>query len=134
MSLQSKFDVIVLYDGYCVLCNWFVRLVLRMDRRGVIGFAPLTSECARLAADSLPKGVDSVIVIDGDRTFVRSQAVFRVFERIGGLWKGMTILRVLPTALTDRVYDFIAVRRKKLFGRYEACPLPEERFRSRFLA
>jgi predicted DCC family thiol-disulfide oxidoreductase YuxK len=38
----------------------------------------------------------------------------------------------MPRAIRDRVYDFIARRRYRLFGRADQCILPDERIRSRF--
>src|SRR2546422_9892759 len=47
---------IIFFDGVCAMCNRFVDLILRADRRDVFRFAPLEGETARallppLAAD-----------------------------------------------------------------------------------
>jgi len=133
LSPESRFSAVVLYDGYCVLCNWFVRFVLHIDRKGLIGFAPLESEIARRSQARIPEEVDSVVLLEGPDAHVRSGAVFRVFEILGGGWRAMRIFHLLPSSLTDGLYDSIAERRTKIFGRYDACPLPEERYRDRFI-
>src|SRR2546430_17318441 len=38
---------IIFFDGVCAMCNRFVDLVLRADRRDVFRFAPLQGETAR---------------------------------------------------------------------------------------
>ena len=43
------------------------------------------------------------------------------------------MLRVLPRWLRDLGYDLVARTRYRLFGRYDACPLPDPRHRARFL-
>lgn len=43
-------------------------------------------------------------------------------------------LRVIPRSLRDWGYRLVARNRYRIFGRYEACPIPTEGTRSRFLA
>src|SRR5207247_9951781 len=38
---------IIFFDGVCAMCNRFVDLILRADRREVFRFAPLQGETAR---------------------------------------------------------------------------------------
>ena len=133
MSAQSDFKAIVLYDGYCVLCNWFVRFVLRIDQTGIIGFASLDSPIARELHDRIPPEIDSVVLLVGEHTYVRSEAIFRVIAVVGGFWKVLRVFQVFPVGLTDAVYDWVARRRKKIIGAYDACPVPEEKYRWRFL-
>lgn len=133
VSPESRFSAVVLYDGYCVLCNWFVRFVIRIDRAGVIGFAPLESEVARRSHTRIPEGVDSVVLVHGLDVLTKADAVFRVFRLVGGGWRALRVFRVLPSGITNGVYDWIAKRRSRIFGRYDACPMPEPRYRDRFL-
>jgi len=132
-SSETRFAAIILYDGMCVLCNWFVRMILRIDRQGRIGFAELNSPGIARADRDMPSDVDSVVLLEGDVVRVRSDAVFRVFELVGGVWGLLKVLRAFPVRLTDGVYDWIARRRRKIFGRYASCPAPEVRYRDRFL-
>ena len=85
LSPESRFTAIVLYDGYCVLCNWFVRVVLRLDTTGVIGFAPLESDIGRTIHTDLPEGTDSVVMVEGDEVRVKSEAMFRLLQLVGGM-------------------------------------------------
>jgi len=43
------------------------------------------------------------------------------------------MLRVLPPRVRDLVYDAVARHRYRMFGRYDTCPLPEARYRDRFI-
>ena len=38
---------IIFFDGVCAMCNTFVEVVVRADRRGIFRFAPLQGETAR---------------------------------------------------------------------------------------
>ncbi len=50
------------------------------------------------------------------------------------LWRVIgLLLQAMPRGLRDWAYSAVARRRYRIFGRYDACPLPTEETRSRFL-
>jgi len=49
-------------------------------------------------------------------------------------WSFAIIFVIIPPFLRNWVYDFIAKRRKKIFGRVESCALLANEDRKRFLA
>ena len=65
--------------------------------------------------------------------FSRSSAALFVAGELGWPWKAAVLLRVLPAAVLDRVYDVVARNRYRVFGRYEQCLMPRPEFRSRFV-
>jgi predicted DCC family thiol-disulfide oxidoreductase YuxK len=46
----------------------------------------------------------------------------------------MMVFVIIPPFIRNIVYDFIARRRMKMFGRVESCAMLKEEDRSRFLA
>ena len=65
--------------------------------------------------------------------FVRSGAVLEALRDVGGFWRVVSWLRVIPRPVRDRVYDFIAAHRYRWFGKYEACRLPTPQDREQLL-
>ena len=125
---------VVLFDGVCNLCNGVVRFVIDRDPQARIQFAPLTSETATRALASLPGPVpDSLVVLDEGRVFTRSDAALRVARLLGFPWSLAAALTIVPRGLRDRVYDAIARRRYRWFGRRETCMIPGPDIRARFL-
>jgi predicted DCC family thiol-disulfide oxidoreductase YuxK len=128
---------IVYFDGVCGLCNRFVDFVLRHDPEGRFRFAALQSprgEAAlrRIGAD--PGGpLGSVIVEDAGDVLVRSDAVLRVWRRLGFPFSLLAAFRIVPRPLRDAVYSFIARRRYAWFGKRETCRVPTPAERARFL-
>jgi len=130
---------VLLYDGTCGLCAASVQFVLRHDRTGTLRFAPLQGTFARRVIDRHPElaGVDSVVWVDlsdaGEptATAVRSEAALRAVAYLGGWWSLLSAGRVLPRALRDVVYDFVA-RHRHQFTR-EQCLLPHPDQRQRFI-
>jgi predicted DCC family thiol-disulfide oxidoreductase YuxK len=131
-------DEILYYDGNCAMCHGFVRFLLANERTGTLRYAPLQGEHFRsnvpeAKRSSLP---DSLVLRSNDGSLsVRSDAVVRVMERMGGLWTGAAILlRLLPRPLRDMVYDTVGALRYRVFGRTkDACPLITPALRKRLV-
>ena len=134
MSRQN--DAIILYDGVCGLCDRFVQFVLRHDHEGKIRFAALQSDPGRemLRRFSLPENdISFVILIDGGKEYIKSAAVLRTLNYLGAGWRTLAVFRVIPSSLSDVVYDFIARHRYAWFGKYDQCVVPSAEVRKRFL-
>ncbi len=115
---------LVFFDGVCGLCNGFVDFLVRHDRAQVLRYAPLQgSTAARF--ERMPRTLDSVVVVDGPRVLVKSDAALTVLARLGGVWRLSAVARVVPRVLRDAVYDLIARNRYAWFGKREACRVPE---------
>jgi predicted DCC family thiol-disulfide oxidoreductase YuxK len=132
---------VVLFDGPCALCNRSVRFLVQRDRRGVLRFATLQGPVAEAVSrrhGGLPAGDGSVYVVvehgtPDERLLARSAAVFFLLETLGGIWRLPALLSRLPTAWTDRVYDWVARRRYRLFGTTAACSGLDPAHRDRLL-
>lgn len=128
---------LVLYDGVCALCNATVTFVLKRDRARVVRFAPLQGETAKALQAAHPEisGVDSIVWIDAaGRAFTRSAAALAIGRYLGGGWAALAKLAALvPWVVRDAVYALVARWRYRVFGRYDACPVPPPEHRARFL-
>lgn len=133
---------VLLYDGVCGLCNRLVQFTLQHDDRDRFRFAALQSP---LASRLLNRHGASAANLDtfyiatnfdqaGEQLLARSEAAVFVLHELGGGWRVLgAIFRVLPGALRDAIYNLIARKRYKVFGKFESCPLPDPRHRDKFL-
>ena len=128
---------LLLYDGVCALCNGAVTFVLKRDTSRAVRFAPLQGETATEVLARQPQlvGVDSMVWIDENgQAFTRSSAAIAIGRYLGGAWGVLAaVVRVVPPPLRDAIYDVVARIRYRVFGRYDACPLPPPAHRARFL-
>ena len=126
---------IIFFDGVCVMCNGFVDLVLRVDRRGVFRFAPLQGETARALLPPQPSDptVWSLLYLDERGLHEQSDASLEVYRRLGGWWSVLALLRVVPRVIRDPLYRMLASNRYRLFGRRDLCRVPSAAERQRFL-
>lgn len=130
---------LVFFDGHCGLCHRLVRFVLAEDRERLFVFSTLQGEKIKTVLDEATRArlPDSVVVQDSQgRVLVKSAAVVHVYERLGGIWRVLAVLlRVIPAALRDLGYDFVARIRHQLFARPDdSCPLMPPNLKDRFVA
>jgi predicted DCC family thiol-disulfide oxidoreductase YuxK len=126
---------VILYDGECGLCDRLVQWVLPRDREGRFRFAALQSEWAQsaLRRHRLPTAdFDSMVVLEGDRVFLRSTAALRVLRALPG-WRWTYGFMLVPRAVRDVVYSWIARSRKRWFPTPVACGVPQPEWRDRFI-
>lgn len=127
---------VLLFDGVCNLCNASVQWVLLRDKKKLFRFAALQSDVgqellARYRYDG--PALDSVVLADGDRLLLHTDAAIGIAVRLGGWWRAAAILYAIPRPLRDAVYRFIARHRYRWFGRREQCMLPRPEWKDRFL-
>lgn len=127
-------EPVIFFDGVCGLCNGFVDFVIQVDKKQVFKFSPLQSDYAKA---NLPendiKELKSVVLKKNGKTFRKSEAVFEVFETLGGTWRALSWLKILPQPLRNQGYDLVARYRYKIFGKKETCRLPTSEERQRFI-
>lgn len=127
---------IVLFDAECVLCSANAQLILTNDHRQLFLIASMQGEVgARLFEENGldPKDPSTILVIEEGRVRTDSDAVLSIYENLRFPWNLMRVFRLVPDALRDPIYRFIARNRYRLFGRRETCWLPAERYKSRIL-
>jgi predicted DCC family thiol-disulfide oxidoreductase YuxK len=115
-----------------------VKFVLKHDRSGkLFRFAPLQGPTfeTRVAAEKRAGLPDSVVVLTNEGALlVRSNAFLHVLRRLGGGWRTLAaVIGLIPRALRDATYDFIARVRYRVFGtREDSCPVMAPELRARF--
>ena len=127
---------VMLYDGMCNLCTSSVGFVLRHDRQGKFRFAALQSETGRRLLDgcpSPPADLSTVVLLLAGRCFERSTAVLRILRLLPWPWSALSLFRIVPRALRDGVYRFVARVRTRWFGRRAVCMTSLHGFEDRFL-
>ena len=126
-ALLARHPVIV-FDGVCVLCSANAQFMLRHDRKGVFRLAAMQGETGaalmrRAGLD--PADPDSFVVFDRGRVLMNSDAVIHIWCRLGWPWKIAAIGRLIPRMVRDRLYGIVARNRYRIFGKRDACWVPD---------
>jgi predicted DCC family thiol-disulfide oxidoreductase YuxK len=133
---------IVFFDGVCGFCNQMVQWLADRDRDGVFYYAPLQGEvaaAARARHPEFPQDIDTAVYLrrdpDGrERIWLRSSAVLRICGRLPWPWRAAAALLVVPAFLRDPIYRLVAAVRYRIFGKVEACRLPDPEQAARMLS
>jgi predicted DCC family thiol-disulfide oxidoreductase YuxK len=115
---------LILYDGNCNLCNYTLQFILKRDKLKLFNYLPLQSNHAEELLKTIrfnQPGSDSVIFIENDRAYIKSEAFFRIAKKLGGFYRLIAVFRIFPKKFTDWIYDLIAKNRYNWFGEKEVC-------------
>ena len=135
LSVAGLAKPVIFFDDVCIMCNSFVNLLLRVDRRQRFLFAPLTGETARKLLPPLPDdpGKWSMVYLDESGIHDQSDASLEVYRRLGGPWWLLSLARFIPRWIRNPVYRVIARNRYRWFGKRETCRIPSAEEKARFL-
>ena len=128
--------IIVLFDGVCNFCNWAVNFIIKRDKENIFMFAPSQSRAVQEIINKHKldrKGYETIILINNEDIFVKSEAVLEIFKYLKGGWKYLRILKIFPRIFRDWGYTVFAKFRYKIFGKRTVCMVPDENIRERFL-
>ena len=128
-------EPIIFFDGVCVMCNTFVNLILRVDKRSQFRFAPLQGSTAKRLLPSLPDDPRewSMLYLDEGGVHDLSDASLEVYRRLGGAWSFLSLARHVPRFIRNPAYRLLARNRYRWFGQRDSCRVPSAQERERFL-
>jgi len=127
---------IILFDGICNFCNYWVNFILKHDKSGTIRFASLQGENGKKIQTELninSSKIDSVILVFNQKAYFYSDAVIGIGQQMGGIYKASILFKIVPRPLRDFIYKYIAKNRYSWFGQRDACMIPTKEVKSRFL-
>lgn len=128
---------IILFDGVCNLCNSAVQFIIKHDKGDVFRFVALQSELgqeilAYIGIDT--KNIDSIVLYEpGVAYYYKSDAALQIAKNLNGLFSLGIILKIIPTGIRNRLYDYIAKNRYKWYGKKESCMIPTLELKIKFL-
>lgn len=134
--MKSRPDMpIVLFDGVCNLCNGVVNFLIEHDPQHQFRFAALQSATGQRLLAEYPAlaTIDSIVLIENDRAYVKSDAALYIARRLKAPWSWLYLWRGLPRSWRDNIYDYVARNRYRFFGRMEACRVPSPALKALFL-
>jgi predicted DCC family thiol-disulfide oxidoreductase YuxK len=135
-ELPPPASSVVLFDGYCGLCNGWVDFILRHDHRVVYRFATIQSPSGQQMLERVgapPGFVDSIVLLEAGQVYYRSTAIIRILRGLGFPFHLASAYLIVPRSIRDVLYNFVASHRLGWFGERDTCRLPSPGERKRFL-
>ena len=131
---NSQHKAIVLFDGYCNLCSHTVQFIIRHDPQGSFSFASLQDVYPNKKSKTKDRETfDSVILLENGKVYNKSTAALRIVKKLKGLWPLLYLFIIVPPAIRDALYSFVARKRIHWFGRSETCFAPTPENKARFI-
>jgi predicted DCC family thiol-disulfide oxidoreductase YuxK len=113
---------LVVFDDECVLCGKALKYMMRHDTNRVLRYRGLSD----VSNDNVlyQKASKSVVLIENEKVYVSSDAFIRIMQLIGG-WNSLyVILKIVPRFIRNVVYNMVAKKRYRWWGKRDQCYLP----------
>ncbi|MFZ1702869.1 MAG: DCC1-like thiol-disulfide oxidoreductase family protein [Saprospiraceae bacterium] len=133
-QLLSEKHPIIVYDGECHFCNYWVQFILKRDKNNRFYFADRHSNSGKNILNSLDenwKNIDSIFVYKNRLPYVYTSAVEIILTTVKHPLS--FILRGIPKNIADFFYKLIAKNRHNIPGFKKECVIPTVEQKSRFL-
>jgi predicted DCC family thiol-disulfide oxidoreductase YuxK len=127
---------LIVFDGVCMLCSGFVRMVVRLDRKRRFRFTTAQSPLGEALFRKYKLRTDSYetnLVLVGGNAFIRLDSFVAVMAELGWPWRAARALLLLPRPLRNWLYDRVAKNRYALFGRKDSCEIPSAELKGRLI-
>jgi predicted DCC family thiol-disulfide oxidoreductase YuxK len=133
---NEEFGAVVIFDGECGLCDGAVNFIIDRDPARYFRFAARQSDAGveLLRAHGLPlEGLESLVLLEQGRGFLRSEAALRIARRLRAPWPLLHAFIGVPQVLRDAVYGVVSRNRKRFGGGVDACAIPSPERRARLV-
>ena len=126
---------IVFFDGECGVCNFWVQWILERDRKDQFMFASLQSDFGQkfLSERSLETKQFNTLYLWKPHQYylIKSKAVLKIANLLGGIYNLSVIGKLMPTFISDKIYNKISENRMKLSA--QKCFLPDQHQKKKFI-
>jgi len=132
---MNQFSVII-FDGICNLCCGWIQYLIRKDKTMKFRFVSIQSETGQKLLNKVDGNVkqrESIIYLKENKYYLESSAVIEILSDVGGLWKLIVVLKLIPKPIRNKLYQIIAKKRYRFFGKRTDCLLPTPVNKKRFL-
>jgi predicted DCC family thiol-disulfide oxidoreductase YuxK len=127
---------IILFDGVCNFCNFWVNFIIKRDKKDIYRFAAIQSATGQRILNVIGMSdtiIQTLILVDGKNYYIKSTAALKVIKNLSGPIKTLYPFILLPKFLRDFFYNAVAGYRYKIFGKRDACRVPTTEEREKFL-
>ena len=128
--------IFAVMDAQCALCAKGAAWIARNDKPDRFRIIPIASPLGQSLA--VRHGLDpddpaSWLVLEGADAFTGMDAMIHTAHHLGGKWRLLNFLKLLPKPLRNATYKIVARNRYRLFGSADLCQLPDPEVRKRLV-
>lgn len=123
-------------DANCALCARGAIWIARSDHRGEFRIITLQSDLGTALMQHYgldPEDPNSWLFLDEGRAYSSLDALAGVGRRLGGIWRSLSVVLILPRAVRNGLYGFVARNRYRWFGTANLCFVPDREVQKRLI-
>lgn len=127
---------VTVMDAHCGLCARGARWIARNDTEAAFRIIPLQSDLGAALMRHFGMAPDdplSWLYLEDGCGYSSMDATILVGRRLGGIWRSLALLRIVPKRLRDIGYGMVARNRYKIMGRVDLCAMPDPAVQARLL-
>lgn len=127
--MENQPQHIILFDGDCSFCNFWVRFITKRDPKKQFVFYSLQSNAGKdlIEKHTISHRLDTLIYITPkNKAFIKSGAALRIAKQLKFPWFLTSCFIIIPPFFRNWVYDVIAKNRHKLF-KNNTCEIPYDK-------
>lgn len=128
---------VLFFDGDCAFCSTAVRRAVKLDTHKQLRFSPLQGKLAAQKGFSKfadKTGGSMVLMRESDgKIFLRSDAAIELARALGGWWRLLIPIQLIPRFLRDWGYKLIADNRYRISKTGNFCSMPDPEVQKRLL-
>ena len=115
---------VIIFDGFCGLCNKSVDILIKMDKEKIFKYTSLQGEFVKTL--EIEPDIDSIIFYDDGVIYYKSTAILKILRSLGDIWVFTNVFYIIPRVVRDFIYNVIAKYRYNIFGKMESCRMPKD--------
>lgn len=115
---------IVLYDGFCFLCDKTITYLIEIDKERQLRYHTLESENTK---------PDTVQLFYKGQIYERSDVLVEIAKILKSPSFIMRMIKYIPKSIRDLGYRIIAKNRYRIWGKSETCLIPQPDIQQLFL-
>jgi predicted DCC family thiol-disulfide oxidoreductase YuxK len=128
---------LIVFDGVCVFCSHSMHFIARNGRNDALTFTAAQSALGQALYRHFRLDLtefETVLILDGGRAYGHRDAMLAIGRHLKQPWRSaMMMWHLLPGRLGNAAYEMIATRRYRIFGRTQACFIPDASWRARVI-
>jgi predicted DCC family thiol-disulfide oxidoreductase YuxK len=125
---------VVFIDDECIFCNFWGNFIIKNDKSETIYISSANSDLFKKISNKnpiLPNVKETVILIYNGKHYSKSSAIIKIATIMKSWYRILIIGYLVPQEIRDKLYDFIAKRRKEIMK--NDCVIGELKSRERFI-
>ena len=127
---------VILFDGVCNFCNSTINWIVAQDKRNQFRFATLQSTYGKQIIERYNlhnSYLDTVVLVETEKVYLRSRAILRILNQLGGIYRVAYIFMLIPSPILDFFYNIVAKYRYRWFGKRDTCRVPDASLIEKFI-